>query len=230
MADRHFPVRPNLEQLKHQAKDLLRAIKQGDPAAVAEFRKHHPKQIDPEAAKLADAQLALARSYGITSWPRLVTACRMTNAVWEGDTATVRELVMRDPKLLHQDARGVEGNWGPPMSYAANVGRIEIIEMLYELGAKDVQRAFSRACLQGKIETAQRLYDMGGRPAVDAVMGPVKLCQVPGWSISSNSGLNSLTSRAPVLPDCLSSSNLQPKSQGQASVPRTHCRTGRAIS
>jgi ankyrin repeat protein len=25
MPDRHFPVRPNLEQLKHQAKDLLRA-------------------------------------------------------------------------------------------------------------------------------------------------------------------------------------------------------------
>jgi hypothetical protein len=58
------------------------------------------------------------------------------------------------------------------MSYAANVGRTEIIEMLHELGAEDVQRAFSRACLQGKIETAQRLYDMGGRPRVDAVMGP----------------------------------------------------------
>jgi hypothetical protein len=25
MPDRHFPVRPNLEQLKHRAKDLLRA-------------------------------------------------------------------------------------------------------------------------------------------------------------------------------------------------------------
>ena len=44
--------------------------------------------------------------------------------------------------------------------------------MLHELGARDVQRAFSRACLQGKIETAQRLYAMGGRPAIDAVMGP----------------------------------------------------------
>jgi hypothetical protein len=41
--DRHFPVRPNLDQLKHQAKDLLRAIRQGDAAAIAELRKHHPK-------------------------------------------------------------------------------------------------------------------------------------------------------------------------------------------
>jgi hypothetical protein len=55
----------------------------------------------------------------------------MTNAIWQGDAATVRELVVKDPQLLHEDARGVEGNWGPPMSYAANVGRTEIIEMLH---------------------------------------------------------------------------------------------------
>ena len=41
MADRHFPVRPNLDQLKHQAKDLLHAIRQGDLVAIAEFQKHH---------------------------------------------------------------------------------------------------------------------------------------------------------------------------------------------
>ena len=172
MADRHFPVRPNLEQLRHQAKDFLRSIRSKDPVAVAEFQKHHPKQIGPIDAKLADAQLALARSYGIVSWPRLVTACRMTNAIWQGDTATVRELVVKDPKLLYEDARGVEGNWGPPMSYAANVGRDEIIQMLHELGAKDVQHAFIRACLQGKIETARHLYAMGGRLETGAVMGP----------------------------------------------------------
>src|SRR5262245_51162628 len=134
MADRHFPVCPNLEQLKHQAKDFLRSIKAQDPTAVAEFLKHNPKQIGPTKSKLADAQLALARSYGIVSWPRLVTACRMTNAIWQGDLATVRELVTKDPILLHEDARGVEGNWGPPMSYAANVGRDEIIQMLHKLG------------------------------------------------------------------------------------------------
>ena len=51
--DRHFPVRPNLDQLKHQAKDLLRAVRQGDPAAIAELRKHHPKSIEPAAAEIA---------------------------------------------------------------------------------------------------------------------------------------------------------------------------------
>ena len=83
--DRHFPVRPNLEQLKHQAKDLLRDIRLNEPAALAEFRKHHPKSIDPAVAKLADAQTALARSYGMPNWAGLVTACRMTDAIWRGD-------------------------------------------------------------------------------------------------------------------------------------------------
>ncbi len=37
-------------------------------------------------------------------------------------------------RLLHEDARGVNGNWGPPMSYAANLGRSRIIEMLRARG------------------------------------------------------------------------------------------------
>jgi ankyrin repeat protein len=172
LADRHFPVRPNLEQLKHQAKDLLRAIKQGEPSALAELKKYHPKAITPENAKLADAQLVLARSYGLPSWPRMATACRMTDAIWRGDIDAVRELVLNDPRLLHEDARGLPSNWGPPMSYAANIGQDKIIQMLRELGAVDLQHAFDRACLQGKIETARQLYAMGARPEADALMGP----------------------------------------------------------
>jgi hypothetical protein len=171
-ADRHFPVRPNLEQLKHQAKDLLRAIKQGEPSALAELKKHHPKAITPENAKLADAQLVLARSYGLPSWPRMATACRMTDAIWRGDINAVRELVLKDPRLLHDDARGLPSNWGPPMSYAANIGQNKIIQMLRGLGAVDLQHAFDRACLQGRLETAQQLYAMGARPEADAIMGP----------------------------------------------------------
>ncbi|PYS71649.1 MAG: hypothetical protein DMF73_10330, partial [Acidobacteria bacterium] len=41
--DRHLPVRPNLDQLKHQAKDLLRAVRRGDKEAIEEFRRCHPE-------------------------------------------------------------------------------------------------------------------------------------------------------------------------------------------
>jgi hypothetical protein len=182
--DRQFPVRPNLEQLKHQAKDLLRAVKSGDAAGVAEFQKHHPKAVEPGSAKLSDAQLALARSYGLPSWPRLVTACRMTDAIWRGDVEAVRKLVLKDPRLLHEAARGVaDCNWGPPMSYAANVGQDAIIQMLRDLGATDVQHAFDRACLQGQVETARRLYAMDARPTQGCVMGPCETLNAAGLAL-----------------------------------------------
>jgi hypothetical protein len=107
MANRHFPVRPNLDQLRHQAKDLLHAIRRSDPDAMVDFREHHPKSIDPATVRLADAQFVLARSYGLTNWTRLVTACRMTDAIWRGDVETVRAMVLRDPHLLDEDARDV---------------------------------------------------------------------------------------------------------------------------
>src|SRR5262245_11267432 len=124
MPDRHLPVRPHLDQLKHQAKDLLRAIKNGDLAATAELLERHPHPPGPDRVKLADAQLVLARSYGVASWPRLVTACRLIDAIWDDDIASVRRLVLRDPNLLHENSRGVpKDNWGRPLSYAANIGR-----------------------------------------------------------------------------------------------------------
>jgi hypothetical protein len=97
-------------------KDLLRAVKRGTTEALAEFRQFHPNPPNPAAALLADAQLALARSYGMASWLRLVLACRVTNALCRDDPREVRALVTAHPELLVEDARGVKGNWGPPMS------------------------------------------------------------------------------------------------------------------
>jgi len=182
--DYYLPVRPNLDQLRHQAKDLLRAIRVGDPDAIAELKKHNPKKIDPANANLADAQLALARAYEVASWPRLVTGCRMINAIWEDDVETVRELVTKNPKLLKESASGVPGtNWGPPMSYAANLGKDSIIQMLREQGAQDVQYAFDRACLQGRIETARRLKAMGARITPGLVMGPCETLNGEGLAL-----------------------------------------------
>ena len=156
MSERYLPVRPNLTQLKHQAKDLLREMKDAQPDA-----------------KLTQAQFELARSYGVASWPRLVLACRMVDAIWRDDVEGVRALVTKHPNLLHEMARGKkECNWGPPMSYAANLGRDDIIAALRALGATDLTRAMDRAVLQGRIETARRLHAMGGRLERGCVMGP----------------------------------------------------------
>ncbi len=170
--DRHLPVRPNLDQLKHQAKELLRDIRRGDPAAVEEFNHHHPKPVASAEARLADAQLALARSYRAPNWPRLVQACELIDAIWRDDVDAVRELVVKHPNLLHENAGIRNSNWGPPMSYAANLGRDEIIKMLHDLGATDLESAIDRATLQSKIGTARMLYEMMGSPRLpDGALG-----------------------------------------------------------
>jgi hypothetical protein len=185
MPNRHLPVRPDLEQLRHQAKELLRAIRRRDPVAIAELVEHHPKKVDPEQAKLADAQLVLARSYQAPSWPRLVQACQLVDAIWD-DVDAVRRLVARNPRLLHESALVVrESSWGPPMSYAANLGRDRIIDALLELGATDLAKAVERATLQSQIGTARRLYERMRvpRPPDDALEGPAYTLSASGTAL-----------------------------------------------
>jgi ankyrin repeat protein len=73
-----LPSRPNLEQLKKQAKDLLKAARASVPAALQRFVQHHPAAPQPggtaagfSAFTLSDAQLVVARELGFKSWPDL---------------------------------------------------------------------------------------------------------------------------------------------------------------
>ena len=186
MSTRHLPVRPDLAQLKHQAKDLLRAIRKGDADAVADLRAHVPGTSDPSTVRLAEGPLALARSYGVASWPRLVAACHVIDAIWSDDLERLRALVTTRPSLIHEMARGISTcSWGPPMSYAANLGRDNIIRMLLELGATDIRHAAARAALQGKVGTARMLLALPGAPPIpkDAVMGPCEALNADGLAM-----------------------------------------------
>jgi ankyrin repeat protein len=183
MSVRRLPVRPDLEQLQRQAKEFLRAIHAGDDNAIAELREHHPEPIDPSATKLADAQLALARSYGTSSWTRLVHAVRLADAIWRDDLETVRELITRNAELIRAPVLiRADSNWGPPMSYAANLGRDRIIRFLFDHGARDLEFAAGRAALQGKVDTLHMIYDMAGRPSLDklTLAGPAYTLSVEG--------------------------------------------------
>jgi hypothetical protein len=183
MPSRRLPVRPDQQQLHRQAKELLRAIHAGEASAIAELREHHPGTIDPSAAKLADAQLVLARTYGVSSWTRLVQAVRLAEAIWRDDLQAVRDLITQNNALIREHVLiRTDSNWGPPMTYAANLGRNDIIRFLHERGARDLQSAAGRAALQGQIDTLQMIYDLLGRPAVDnrALAGPAYTLSVEG--------------------------------------------------
>ena len=176
MPVRRLPVRPDLDQLHRQAKELLKAIHAGDATAIAEWREHHPEAIDPAAAKLADAQLVLARSYEASGWTRLVHAVRLADAIWRDDLEALRSLIEGNPTLIHEDVLiRTDSNWGPPMTYAANLGRDRIIRYLHGRGAKDLESAAGRAALQGHAETVRMIWDLAGRPSPENI----------GWGFAS---------------------------------------------
>ena len=60
-----LPDRPDLAQLRRQARELQRAAASGDPAAVLRIQ-----QVSAEIT-LSAAQLTLAREYGFASWAKL---------------------------------------------------------------------------------------------------------------------------------------------------------------
>jgi ankyrin repeat protein len=64
-----LPEAPSLEQLRKQAKALLRSHRAGDKDAITRVAANHPDSGVP--LKLSGAQLVLAREYGFASWPRL---------------------------------------------------------------------------------------------------------------------------------------------------------------
>jgi ankyrin repeat protein len=156
MPERHLPVRPSLRRLKQEAKSLHRAIRSGESAALADLARFHPASIHPGKAKLADAYLVLARSYGFSSWPRLLLACARPKdggragiiksgeldaaadpATWDaisaaadGDTAALRHLLRRNPKLAR-----AEFWYTPAIHFAVREGHAEAVQLLLESGA-----------------------------------------------------------------------------------------------
>jgi hypothetical protein len=77
MMPRELPARPNLEQLKKQAKSLLHAARARDGdalrrfAALPAFSGKSIDEIDVDDLALHDAQSVIAREHGFTSWPAL---------------------------------------------------------------------------------------------------------------------------------------------------------------
>ena len=64
MTTSKLPARPSLESLRTQAKKLARDIGDGDAAAIARARAQLPQVELPLSQR--DAQLALAREYGVS--------------------------------------------------------------------------------------------------------------------------------------------------------------------
>ena len=141
MPVRRLPANPNLEHLRHQAKDLLRDHAGRDPGAAQRIREFHPRfsgamdsEIFDAKPRLSDAQLTIAREHGFPSWTRLkrhiekpsladrlnlphqeriedATFRRAVNLLDAGDVAGLRELLKQHPALATQRVLFEGGNY-----------------------------------------------------------------------------------------------------------------------
>ena len=91
-------------------------------------------------------------------------------------------LITRNPTLIHEHLLiRTDSGWGPPMTYAANLGRNRLIRLLYDHGAKDLESAAGRAALQGKADTVRLIHDLAGQPLEDwSLAGPAYTLSVEG--------------------------------------------------
>src|SRR5687767_1602 len=118
-----LPARPNLEQYRKLAKDLVRACKAGDSSAIrrwADAMGHYPEEIenfarriltrDERPCALTGAQFVLARIHGFDSWPKFAkhvtllsgtgsTFEKAAQAIVDGDLATLERLLRAEPAL-----------------------------------------------------------------------------------------------------------------------------------
>ncbi|HTX74718.1 MAG TPA: ankyrin repeat domain-containing protein [Terracidiphilus sp.] len=120
---RPLPARANLEQLRKQAKALLKGHQSASPAALARIREHHPRYRGlPDTAvasarfTLADAQLVLAHEYGFQSWAKLKAevalrrpdtslaehVAGLRDAAGRGDLARLNALLDAHPEIIDE--------------------------------------------------------------------------------------------------------------------------------
>ena len=129
-------ARPDLEQYKRQAKELLRGVKAGKAEALKRFQESHPKcsaSVDADSLKLHDAQWVLAREHGFPSWRAMQVQIAALNAVGDSD-AFLRAAVWI----------GAEGNFEKAR---------EMLTLRPALAGVDLYCA----CVTGDFDTAERL-------------------------------------------------------------------------
>ena len=129
---RILPDHPDLDHLRHQARQLLNNFRAGDaPEVHAHFRG-----ADPRTFALHDAQLVIARAYGFESWPKLkafvdgVTVTRLIAAVRAHDTGQVGALLDVRPELARMSSDNLQ-----VLHHAVLARSAEMVRILMRHGA-----------------------------------------------------------------------------------------------
>jgi hypothetical protein len=143
---RTLPARPDLEQQKKLAKELLASFRGGEPEARSRVRAELP---DKQRIQLADAQYVLAREYGFKSWRELKARIeavtveqlppleRMKKAVRDRDAKALRRVLQQNELLREAINQPIFSFDSPALVEAAGGSgeSVEVIDVLLEFGA-----------------------------------------------------------------------------------------------
>lgn len=100
MPTQSLPNKPSLENLRKQAKSLLKAVRASQVEAQARVREFHPQPNEAlRSFSLNDAQGVLARSYAFTSWSSLK---RHVETVAEYSWSVPHEFSPADDSIVDQ--------------------------------------------------------------------------------------------------------------------------------
>lgn len=149
-----LPDAPDLEWLRKQAKHRLKELRQANPEA-----------------KLADAQFALARTYGFPSWralkahiDSLTIEGQLFEAARNGDSAKLAALLDEHPEKLHARAKPYEGTL-----LHLGARHLAVVDLLLQRGMDanvrergDNTYAMHWAAAAGELEVVRRLVEAGG--------------------------------------------------------------------
>ena len=181
----YLPVHPDLDQLRHQAKDLLHAAQRGDPDAVARIR------AVSDSVMLSAAQLAVAREYGFASWARLKLEVERRDILNSRDLSRLARLLAEHPWLATAKMEGWRDHKSSdPVRYLAMLrfdhGRLglprelpgtgAVARALIEAGAPvdgnpgDRETLLITAASYGDAEVARALIEAGAD--IEAVSAP----------------------------------------------------------
>jgi len=137
MDAKQLSARPNLDQFRKQAKDLLKRRKTND--VVQRIKKFHPRfreltEAQLEIFSLADAQWVIAREYGFESWPKFIKHIQeitranssvskfelAADAIITGNLPALNDLLRENPELVQ--ARSTRSHEAPLIHYVAANG------------------------------------------------------------------------------------------------------------
>lgn len=167
---RERPSRANLEHLRSEAKERLKVMR-----------------LENTDARLAEAQLLIARSYGFSSWRELkscvdalTTGKRLIDAVRDGRPETMREILAAHPELVNATT-DLDRLLRPSDTFAMRLihvaiaeNQADVLRLLIERGADlNVRNADGRLPLHdcfelGRDDFAKLLLEAGAVPDVCA--------------------------------------------------------------